>query len=476
MAGAEAAVRRPHGGKLWLGLLLGSLLWVAGWIATVEGNAELAMSAVVLLVAIPAAYGLWRGLAFVAAKLDSIDFFSPWIAFPLAYVLWFTLGTCDFIDDPFHALYGMFDPMPAAIWGYAALGLTAYLCGVFVASRPKRCFPRQVKEKLANRWHRSLHRAAMAGFILLLLGSYVTLAVRMGIPVLSSGAAEDRLLVGNFGPTQAIFLCSAWTLMVLLPASCWIGRLQKPWMFIGLTGVAVLLLSMGGRGNFFVGALTLLVASHYLRRRLGAWTLLAGALALFVAFSAYGYVRDTAFVDRDSFSFLEQLGVPAAAQPFVYAFTYIRGTVATLRDVVMIIPSEIPYQHGHLSLLALRTLLPGHHEMADMFFKNILGHDFVGLGQPATLLGPLYGDMGTAGIACGMFVFGAIAGSLYRRIRRQPTVRNVWVYAWATQTGIFGLFGSLFPYISTLFVPLLWCLLDWFLRFQAPAIPPPQTR
>lgn len=468
-----ASLRASSHPRRWLWLLVaGGGFCGAGWLAAVTGSSGLAQGLASAAAAVPIGYGLVRVAAGAVRRLDSRDLFSPWIAFPFAYVLWFAFGTIDFVDDPLHVLYGMFDSMPPAIWGYAALGLAAYLGGVLVGSRGKdslRVWPHAWE--VENHWRPSLQQGALAGFSLLLLGCYLALVARMGVPVLSAAAAADRLAVGNFGPTQAVFLCSAWTLVVLVPASCWMGRLGAWPAAMGVAAVAVLLLSMGGRGNFFIAVLTLLIAANYLRRQIRVREVMLGTAGLFAAFSAYGFLRDSAFGGTGSLGYLDQIGIPAAAQPLVYAFTYVRGTVATLRDVTAIIPSEIPYQHGRLTLLPLATLLPGHHEMADMFFKNILGHDFVGLGQPATPLGPLYGDFGGCGIVAGMFAFGLLCGHLYRRLRRRPTTAGVLVYAWVMQAGLFGLFASLFPYISTMFVPVLWLALDRWLGLAPPIAP-----
>jgi oligosaccharide repeat unit polymerase len=105
-------------------------------------------------------------------------------------------------------------------------------------------------------------------------------------------------------------------------------------------------------------------------------------------------------------------------------------------------------------------LLPGHHEMSDMFFKRILDSDFVGGGQPATLLGPLYGDFGLMGIAAGMFLVGVVAAGLHARMLSNPTVFRVLIYAWFMQTILFSLFGALIPYITTVWIPLFWWFLD----------------
>jgi oligosaccharide repeat unit polymerase len=98
--------------------------------------------------------------------------------------------------------------------------------------------------------------------------------------------------------------------------------------------------------------------------------------------------------------------------------------------------------------------------MSDIFFKQILGSDFVGGGQPATLLGPLYGDFGLAGIVLGMFLVGVLVSTAHRWMLKGPTVFRVLIYSWLMQTVLFSLFGALIPYITTLWIPLFWWFLD----------------
>jgi oligosaccharide repeat unit polymerase len=458
---------QPFAALLFFALLCG----MAG-LAAVAGLSSMVSAVWTVAIVLPVGYGLFRALSFAVRKLDSRDFFSPLVAFPLAWIFWFTFGTVDFVDDPWHVLYGMFDPMPAAIWLYSALGLAGYLAGVVLAMKSHSWFPARTdsKQLVENRWRPSPSRTGLSILFLLMLGTYGFIVRKIGLPVISASAAETRLDVAGTGLAQVVFLCSAWTIMSFLPAGYAAGRWRGKVAIAGVAVTSVLLLSLGGRANFFLGFLSLLIAWNYLKRAIRVRALAFAVLTLFLAMSAYGFVRDQAYSSTDSLGYLDALGIPGPVQPMLYAFTYVRGGVATFRDVTVIIPSEIPYQHGRLTFLPLATLLPGHHEMADMFFKNILGHDFVGLGQPATPLGPLYGDFGPPGIFAGMLSFGLLTGWLYRRMREQPTVGRVLVYAWVMQTGLLGLFASLFPYITTLFVPLLWVGVDRFFSLAPPRI------
>jgi oligosaccharide repeat unit polymerase len=201
------------------------------------------------------------------------------------------------------------------------------------------------------------------------------------------------------------------------------------------------------------------VARHYLKKRFHILKLALLAIVIFVALSFYGYTRD-ATLSQPSLSFKNGGAAQMAIFPAIYAYLYVRQPVETLQDVIRVIPRTIPYQNGTLTFDALRTLLPGHHEMSDMFFRQILGSDFVGGGQPATLLGPLYGDFGLMGIVVGMFIVGVIVARTHSWMLNRPTVFRVLIYAWLMQTVLFSLFGALIPYITTLWIPFFWWLLD----------------
>jgi len=138
--------------------------------------------------------------------------------------------------------------------------------------------------------------------------------------------------------------------------------------------------------------------------------------------------------------------------------------VTTLRDIVDIIPKAVPYQQGYLSFGALTSLLPGHHVSSDMFFRQILGLDFVGFGQPATLLGPMYGDFGILGIVLQMTILGFAFTRLYYRMLRKGETITALLYAWTSHAILFSLFGSLFTYFILAAVPVGWLLFGKLLR------------
>lgn len=175
--------------------------------------------------------------------------------------------------------------------------------------------------------------------------------------------------------------------------------------------------------------------------------------------SYFGWARDAMGYGESSLGNLQFNG-----QGLFYLYFYVRNTVTTLRDVMATIPHTVPYQGGYLSFGALASILPGHHVSSDMFFRQILGLNFLGFGQPATLLGPMYGDFGLIGIISEMFAFGMIYARVYSWMSQRRSVLAVLIYAWISQTALFSLFGALLTYAITIVIPLGWILLNLCLR------------
>jgi len=395
------------------------------------------------------------------------DFFSPLVAFPIAYVFWFVIGSLDVVKVPSSVSFGLFDPMPLYIWGYVVLGLVAFLCG----NRLMRggVFPEVAGRSCRFRWDGARFWQIVVLLSVLTAGSYIYIVLRIGIPALSADAGQIRLELAKFGVAQAILFSSAWTLIPFLVAYLWLHELTKAGRFslwASVCFIAVLLLSLGGRSQLFVPFAVALVMRHYMRRRFRLIRLGFLVLAAFCAVSVFGYVRDTALTGGNEAA--EWLNVPSAVMPFVYAYLYIRFPVATFRDITVAIPRTTGFQYGALTFGPLDSLLPGHHHQSDMYFKELLGNDFIGAGQPATLLGPLYADGGAVGIGIGLFVFGIILAAAFRWMQADMSAYRVLVYAWIVQTGLFSFFSNLFPYITTLWLPVMWFLLDCYLVRSRP--------
>lgn len=383
--------------------------------------------------------------------LAAQDLFAPWIAFPIAYILWFSIGSINLFNDP--------NPPP---YEAIALGLICYLAGAWIGKiiwKPGSVTPSAFKEE----WSAGRFQSLIIAIAFISLIAYAAIAAQMGIPGFGATAAEKRLDLLHYGKSQFIFLCGAWTVLIFLGTRLWIrkqgGSSKSILLIMGI--VALMVLSLGSRGNLFVPIATIFIARHYLFRKTNLrWAVLLGVV-VFVTASYLGWARDAMGYSETSFGDLQFNGAG-----LFYLYFYVHNTVTTLRDVVATIPHVVPYQNGYLSFGALASILPGHHISSDMFFRQILGLNFLGFGQPATLLGPMYGDFGVAGIAVQMFGLGAFCTWAYSRMLRKVTAFRVLMYAWLTQVVLYSIYGALLAYFTDIAIPLGWALLHVFLRAQ----------
>lgn len=391
-------------------------------------------------------------LKFAFGWLSAQDLFAPWVAFPIAYVLWFSIGSIDVLGDS--------RPPPYRVIG---LGLVCYLTGMWLSrfsSPHRKCISFAT---FRYEWSADRFRLILSVTVAVALLAYLSIALQVGVPALHSDVGEKRLELLRTGKSQFIFVFGAWTVIVFLATRLWTGnqtlvRTASKKIWFALLVASLFVLSLGSRGTLLIPIATIVIARHYLYRKIRVLrALLIGGL-MFVAASALGWARDTmAFAETG----LKNLEFDASS--LYYLYFYVRNSVTTLRDIIEEIPRHVPFQHGYLSLGALASVLPGHHESSDMFFRRVLGLDFLGFGQPATLLGPMYGDFGIPGVVFQMLLLGFCYTRLYSWMLGKPNLIRVLIYAWVSQTVLFSLFGSLFTYFIDLAVPIGWVLLNSFL-------------
>ena len=419
--------------------------------------------AVVVLSALP------KVVPWVAHKTRNLDLFAPWVGFPIAYIFWFVGGSINFIEAPSEIAFGSFDPIPAWMYGLYAWGLAGYFAGIaggrFLPTRKVKAAQPQIdmaKMQTIVRW--------------LVIGAvffWLLTVVQFGLPILNPATAGEARLAFH-GPSYQGFIILSWTAFVFSPVYIWArgGKRRFDWFWVVCVpfGLTLLLFSLGARANVVAPFVTLIIARYYFRRQ-AAWKIVAAALIAFCVFSLFGYFREAASSDQGA---LELLGLPAPAIPFIYSGLYVRYTVAALRDITQMIPSHFPYQYGYISTLPFATFLPGHQDMSDIFFKNMLGREFAGSGQPATLLAPLYADFGWPGVFLGMSAYGALLSWTFRKAQEKPTMANVILYAWWLENVLFGLYANGFAYINVYLMPLIFAALFRVAR-SGEQVPRPST-
>jgi oligosaccharide repeat unit polymerase len=431
--------------------------------AAILGNRDFAR-ALALIICSTMLWLVWMTLNKANHWTKRRDFLNPAVGFILAYLAWFSLGSADVLGLSGPAADGMFSSIPLSQWGFYLLGLAGYCLGLQLGKTRRRIDSNELRFR--NEWNPTRFRRLVILLSLIMLLSGAIQVYQFGVPGLSRTAGEDRLAIR--GIAHFFFISCSFTVLIVIPAFAWTRETTRRAKILAALVVFSIVIALpllqGGRSDLVVSLLTVFVIFHYLKKRSTLFSLMALAVVVILLLSLAGYLRDYSLASGGGMDWLNDLGIPAWLVPVTYALLYVRYTVATLRDITGIIPDRVPFQHGALTLAPLKTFLPGHHEMSDMFFKNILGSDFVGGGQPATLLGPLYGDFGRLGIFVGMLGFGLIAIRAHGRMQRRPTLINVIIYAWILQTGLMGLFGSLFTYINAVTMPICWIAFDWLAK------------
>jgi oligosaccharide repeat unit polymerase len=385
------------------------------------------------------------------------DLFHPACLFPAIYCFWFALGSLDILPPSLD--FRLFEPIPLRMWGYYATGLAGYILAV--GFKRKGMSRQHEQTSLSTTWDGRRFALAMGVLTLIGTAAYAYLVHKGGIPILSNDWAENRVEIGrDNGLVFTVFLCTLWIVIPMLFVFLWTKPRSKfyvvfTYSLASLLGLA--LFSMGSRGFVFVPVLIAIIVRHYLARRWKFARLALVGIVLFTLIGIAGYMRDYSEVTA-----LADMGFPSWVQPLAPGYLYIRAPIATFRDISALISSQGNFQYGALFLSPFAVLAPGHHLSSDLFFKKVLGHNFLGFGEPASLLGVFYADFGIVGIFVGMFATGLLARWLYQRVHCGRSLLSVLLFSYYSYVLLFSLFGNLFPYLSTLWIPLVFVAVDRF--------------
>lgn len=395
--------------------------------------------------------------ALVLALRGNDNLAAPVLGFPIIFLVWMWAGSVTLLPAS-NLATTLLDPVPAVQWLLYLLGFVGYMGAVLLMGRPH-----QAPETMLGyrpRWDQRrfflvLGLAAAVTFL-----AWFVITLQEGIPLFSANVEEIRVSM----PTRhhisyQIEIAGANFLLPLIFAFKWSMKPRKL-IRVALWSIALfyffVLISQGNRGTVLPPLLTILIMRHFLLKPWRLSSLLPASLAALVATGASGYYRSLQFYGGSYATTQTQLGVPPFLQPFIGIYFSIRTPLTTFRDVRNLIPAIVPYQYGGLTFGVFSQLLPGRHPSSDYFFKDVLGHDFTGFGEPASLLGTFYADLGIPGIFIGMAGVGVMASLLYGAMLRHRRLHWLLIYSYILQKLISGIYGSLFEYILELLLPLSW--------------------
>ena len=392
---------------------------------------------------------------------SSTDRLAPSVLFPAVFLLWFWVGNTPLLpEDRSAAATGH---AVEQVWLYCVLGLISYLCGTLLL-RGQATDATTLRESRGY-WHDGLLMFFLMLLAICILLSWGSITASEGIPVLKENVDTFRLEVQE-RHRMAYQVMIGFSDLMLPLNFLYLWSAGKPkfrkTIYAFNLFIVFILISLGSRGIVLPSVLTVFALRHYLRKPWKTQFILMAGLALAALLSLSGYYRSIQHFGTSYAVDVTKLGIPAQLQPFSNIYLYVRAPIETFREVMRIIPTVVPFQRGSLSLGFILQLLPGRHPSSDYFFKDLLGHTFEGLGEPATILGTFYADYGALGIVVGMFITGLMTKLIYVHMFR-GSLGWLLAYCFLWQKLIGGLYGSLFTYAIELLLPVVWVVSVWYL-------------
>lgn len=270
-----------------------------------------------------------------------------------------------------------------------------------------------------------LFGAIVIVWLMYLLSFGVETVIVGGLPIFSSFPEKARVEFGVFGlglivglMPAILFLCVEYLVLVRLNFT------KKAVVVIAFLTTAVTFLALLQRFSFVVWALTTLCFLFYVSRfvRLKnlviSGSIFAGSFAYMMSFRLARFVQNYLYVvSKMHFS----VKYAAFTEPYMYI-------VMNLENFVRGVDKLHRFTYGYYTTDFLMALTGLKHWMAEYFY--LVERPFLISGYNTfSFFWPYYYDFGIIGVVLIPFVLGFIIGSVYFRLRRNPSLLGVTLYA-----------------------------------------------
>lgn len=380
------------------------------------------------------------------------DLFSPWIGYPVIYLLYFGVGWA----LPFNYVGGW---VPARHWLYYLGGLAAYFVGLFIVGTPTHGTSEPIVMKPSSTVSEARLRSLAAWGLGLLAWFYSI--VRFG---LTSSNFEFRF---TGAPGWLVFML---LLVGIGPLCLWLVELARgadrrrmTFLSLVVVGSSLLVFSFGSRSVVVTLLAMFLIALHYTVKHLRVRWLVALGLVAVLVISLAGYYRIYAG-GRAEFLLTnnDYTGVPRVLGPVSPGLLAIRNGPGTLALIEEVYPAHEPYMYGKFSVMSVLTLLPGDQPLpGHVLTATLFGREIADMGGTApSVLGGFYVDGGFIGILVGMLVTGMTLGLSYQAVRYRRTATSIAIYAALLSNYLLWLYGNFLTNPTILWVLfVLWAIL-----------------
>ncbi|QJC51114.1 O-antigen polysaccharide polymerase Wzy [Paenibacillus albicereus] len=338
-----------------------------------------------------------------------IDFMSPYILFPMMYLIIYAPGTNEVLNTN--------PELGSKLLTLVILGFVMFLLGAFMASS---LFLKSPERGTLNDSRTNYKKVIKLFYVIGGMFMLLYWAKSGGPPILHSDLENSRVasLSGNGIPFHMSLLMSVaiWFLFIKTE------KFTFKKSFIPLFMTILLLMSTGWRSTAVALIFVALAIYHYKRPislgRLGGIgaliiSLIAGLGLLRIRSSNSKFVLNDMMAQGDYFgAFIQYL----YNYPVVFGKDILSAVISQLPN------SAMPLQYGKTFFWNFQTMIPGNDAQPfDFILKVALRRGFDGGGLPPTLLGDLYINFSTAGIVLGMLILGFIWSMLHHLLLRNKS-------------------------------------------------------
>ncbi len=353
-------------------------------------------------------------LYLIAFRWKKIDFFSPLIIFPLAYVLYLYVGSLDFVQDQYI--------ISERQWIYYLFGILAFYLGAFIPALNSKIST--VKgSRQTGEWDRK--RLLVVLFVLFAIALIARFMIyeSSGIPLLSKDIMSVRLQASESGYLGQVGMSTEVIFMVSIAGLFMFKKNRLFFIFLIAITLALALLT-GTRTSIIRQMFPSIILFHYLVKRVSKKAILTIVLISLIFIGSMSFLRLYREWGPSSTQYLASQNVKPVFYWLYFVSRDFKHGPEGFARVLEVVPQKYGFQYGKLHALPFLFPLPGNQLAPGEVLKQMAGLEFKGVGMAATILAPQYVDFGVLGIILGMFLIGFISEHVYQLARH----RNLPVY------------------------------------------------
>ena len=370
----------------------------------------------------------------------ALDFFAPSIVIPLLYFSVFGLGSLNLVLNH--------DQRTLKVIFFSFSGIMFYYLGITVLNLAFFALKSRRPYRKVN-WDPFLIKFLIGSLVVVSVLATGYLFYKGGVLLLQKNIEAKRVAEEHRVSNITLFLMRLITpaFLFYLADSLSRGKINKKVFFSFLLFSMFILLNTVNRHDLSTFLISSFLIYHFARGKIRFTKIIPLLLIGLVFLMSMGYYRlasMTGMTTEKAFLFKE-----AGGNPFlmfliyiVFQFTVYPGNLAIYFDTF---PRILPFEHGYSFVRAMRTALPGHHQLFDEYVKSVLHLQFLGGGINPTILGELYANFGYSGIM-GMAVYGGIIAFLYYEMISQRTAISVTIYSYGVSALLLGIIGGFFSF------------------------------